>query len=643
MKHIFRTVLPLLLIVGILMSMLVACKSKGPTTDPSDGDEQTGSSVDVTDSAGPLTDPSVSTVIGSVSSADAAFLTQLADIYEECSGVSGYEKNGTIVNYFPDADEIIAKGRGDVAIYGIYGWAKEYLDFYDDLSEIGFTCLRTTGSIANATYDSAIIDDTVMAAICNSGISVMTTMGLAICSSSNLTSTTDYFLGTTQSELTKVSRDECLDYFDVAGWIEANIDKTFALLDKYGPNGTFFQENPDLNYNPIRYVEVYNEPNFQYMLPIKTSSGDDYANHEAKTKMYVMLQICLYTAVKNRYGDDVKIVGFGAGGDSGLDLAFIEAALSMTDSDDLSYILNTAIFGDASRANEEHAGVKTYAGSATLREKMGLSVGDTVKIDVAGTMDVLSTHPYWKPSPFSQNSQGSSIPKYLSQIRSYLKKYGGEEAADMPIWYTECGWNLLSSDGGLASSGGNVTQLVQAIMEVQEYILGMRCGVDRITYMHMQDTDGCNYGIFNHLSSGSGDYSWRTACYAIQVLTHLMPNPRLVNVINEGADKSGNINYIYEFESDIGGENVIVAFTAEKAQTLYIPWSEDYALVTDMLGTTKIVAAVKGQIVLDGGAAMMYVRHVDNQTLIANGYLPSLDSAELNLASYAWCEKQEQF
>ncbi len=654
MKRILSTLLLFLLVAA----MLVSCGKKPNTPQGGGDDDPTDTPKDVTDSGSPLKDPTSGSVIGSVSDAGATFLTQIKLPYNG----NGTEQTG-MISLFPNADLIIAKDRADSSIYGVYGWSREYLEYYDDLDDIGFDCLRL-GAPSQLT-------DEIMDTICDSGISVMLTMGRPIYSSED--NKHNYLKDASKQETVS------LDTYDIAGWLKYNIEVTLGILAQYGPNGTYFQSHPNANYNPVRYIEIYNEPNFQYMMP---NLGNSAANHPAKAKLYLMLQIAEYTAVKHLYGDEVKIVGFGAGGADGLDKAFFDTSFALQNNAEMKALLNAAIAGDD--------------GSATpLRSYLGLGEAEELEFDAIGTMDILSTHPYWSNSPFAQDSYSKSMAYYLDNIRTSIKKayvtkftaqyieqgYTEEDAKseaeakaeklklDLPIWYTECGWQLkgranvkayldanglstadfdpqewgnvtYNKENPLAGYGTGVDQMTQAAMHVQCYIFGLRCGVDRITYMHMQDTDGCNYGLFNYLSGGTaGTKEWRQTCYAIQVMTTLMPNPKLVKVLQEGLVTGSKTDYayIYEFESDIGGENVIVAFAAQAAQTLFVDWDEDYALVTDMLGTTKIVAAENGKIKLDGGPYMMYIRHVDNQTLIEHGYIPSAQ-ADAAPTAYAWVE-----
>jgi hypothetical protein len=44
-------------------------------------------------------------------------------------------------------------------------------------------------------------------------------------------------------------------------------DGVVRFLERYGPGGAFFRENPGVRETPVIQVELWNEPNFQYMIP----------------------------------------------------------------------------------------------------------------------------------------------------------------------------------------------------------------------------------------------------------------------------------------------------------------------------------------------------------------------------------------
>ena len=656
MKKLLSTCLLLLLV----LSMVASC---GPTPPDPDQGPSNGS-----DAIQPSDDPSVKDAIGSVSPTGSEFINQSGTHIGDMILNDSYD-NFLVASSFPSPDYVIEQGRFDYPIYGVYGASTELEQYADDLVEMGIGPLRF--GLSRGMSDQQFLT------LLEGGFTLMATGG-----GKKLTDGETYepisdrpgyfrsgFFVTNEEpgvDGNKTLQEQLREYFDTdhyefADWILAFVDAKLEVLERFGPHGTFWEDYPEAPYRPLTLLEVTNEPNFQYTLPLKKANGADDANAEQKGKAYAMLQVCLYHVLQNEYGGEVKQLGFGAGGAGMLDVFFIEYVCGLSKNAEMRVMLNEVI-----------------ASSDRLRELMGLEVGEEIDLDIAGTMDILSTHPYFTPSPFAATDGSQCLSYNLKKIREAVEKCAmREEDKDIPIWYSECGYDLKGRDNVKADmdkgsagvysdlyegyeynaddwgfvkygAGGNgigvesgVNQITQAAMLVQKYVFGLRCGVGAITYMEVNDTDGCNFGLFNFLSSGRGDQSWRMCNYAIQVMTTLMPHPLLKEVVHEGLDvATGNYYYCYTFESDVGGEDVTVAFTAKEATTIQVPWDDAYALVTDMMGTTKIVAAQNGYIVLDGGACMMYIREVDNATLIENGIMTEVPEI---IETAMWQEKREEY
>ncbi len=573
-----------------------------------------------------------------------------------------------VFSSFEKAEDIINRSRPETPLYGLYTFAHEYLDNQDSMTRVGFTNARITMHTVTRdghTYNG--LTDDYMHTICESGISVMWTSGCNAMS----------FLYTVRDDA--LMRD--LANYGLSSWLWENANMALALLERYGPRGTYFQDYPNANYNPIRYIEVFNEPNFQYLISVKTANGADDAYAVVKYHAYALLQTVVSAAVRATYNDEVKIVGISAGGgaeDSGT--SFVSSILSYKNSTELTFngekttlgaVLSDAL--DSSKlvqhANESDAKFEARKGYADdLRRMMGLSDGETPEIDMVNSMDIMSIHPYADgSSPFAAfraNNQGQA--QRIKKMRTALINNVDQDdpvavqyAKDMPIWFTECGWQLKGPaayaeaypediangiEGGKAaeysSSSTGTSQILQAAMEVQDYMYGIRNGIDRITYMHMYDTDGCNYGLVNYGYKWGGDYSWRLTLYAINTMATLLPNPALVGVVKEGA---GTKYYsIYEIESDVGGEIVTAVFTPLEPETVQVPWEDDYALVTDMFGKSKIVKSTGGYVTVEAGPYMVYLRHVSNDLLIEHGIVTAYVSSDaFGVFGHAWIAKEE--
>lgn len=407
---------------------------------------------------------------------------------------------------FPPIASVIERGRGSVPIWGIYCWAVDYPVWRDAIREIGFANLRTGGQP---------FEDDTFRMICEDGLDTFVTLGK--------------WRGGYESD---------------EEWIRGNIEKALTFLRRYGPGGSFFRENPTVPYHPVTAYEIFNEPNFGYMVPNST-------DFQEKVRLYTALQIAEYRAVKAEF-PDVRIVGFGAGGASAADAGFIGACLKHDPR-------------------------------------------------MAASMDVLSTHPYMDPvSPFAYMGWLKySVASGLANIRESLAACG---RADLPIWYTECGWFIKPDEGGyFPTCEKGSTKIEQAAHNVQMYLLGLRLGIERITAMYIMDTDNCNPGFVDRR-----DGSLRPSGVAMKTAIRLLPNPRLLGAIYDGEDCQ---RFAYRLESEPGGEEVIALFCATRRLPVTIPWNEPDACVTDLLGNTVTAVAENGSLTLDAGPCVLYVRH----------------------------------
>lgn len=318
-------------------------------------------------------------------------------------------------------------------------------------------------------------------------------------------------------------------------YIEGYAKKLAAFVERYGPGGTFFKENAGLPQRPITHIEITNEPNFQYLIPPDGRPAKEVeADREA---LYAKLLPAAYAAVKSK-SKDVRVVGWAAGGAGAGDIRFIE------------------------HVHQKNA-------------------------EVAGSYDILSTHPYVDPAPpeaWSIRSWGGySVATSLKSVRGILEKNG---RGDVPIWYTEIGWPISQQDGGrFPTKGERVSPLMQAANVCRLYAFAQRLGVERVHIMFATDTDNFNAGFFLK------DKSWRPAAHAVQNMIKLMPAPKLIEVISDGADGM----FIYRFAARPGDKKTVLMawnVTGPREATLQVRPGNGRFL--DMLGNVPPKVNMKG-------------------------------------------------
>ncbi len=422
--------------------------------------------------------------------------------------------------------ETVQAGGG--APYGLYTWTDEYKNNRASILKVGWKSLRIGGPL----------DDEAMKIFVADEMEVMKCLQLDPAISGE-----------------KKNR---LDYDSDEAFIADYMKSIDAFLTRYGPGGKFFEENPALAKRPIMAVEIWNEPNFQYLIPPHKEKhpGEVEAEREA---LYAKVLPAACELVKKKW-PLVRVVGFGAGGSSQGDLRFFEHVF----------------------AKNEAAG-KSF--------------------------DILSTHPYVHEVPPESDkveSWGSySVARSWAAIRKMMKENGAE---GKPIWYTEVGWAIGKEDGGRFETAGRpTTPLLQAAYVVRLYALALRLGVGRVHIMFCTDTDGFNGGFFLR------DGSWRPSAYAAQTMIKMLPRPRIEKVISEGTDGYYAFSLQADIRRPVGGKvmPVIMAWNVAGPKTVELPmfgWAAD-AVVTDMFGHERTVKVEGGKVKVEVGPCPVYVRY----------------------------------
>ena len=264
----------------------------------------------------------------------------------------------------PDLDKIVAAPATRRPVYGLYCWAGEYIQYHDFIRKVGFTNMRLSGPMNDACMKLYVADD----------VEVMATLTARV-----------------HQSFTGKQRDwrNRMDYDSDEAFIADYLKGVDLFLTRWGPGGTFFDDHPDLPQRPIRYVEIWNEPNFWYLDARKwepaANEAERLATEARREKLYAKLLPATHAHIKKEW-PKVQVVGFAAGGASHADVRFIE---------------------------------NVHANNPA----------------VAGSYDILSTHPYMRPVPpeahFIKPWGRYSMANSLAEIRQTMRKH---QVADRPIW-----------------------------------------------------------------------------------------------------------------------------------------------------------------------------------------------------------------
>ena len=207
----------------------------------------------------------------------------------------------------------------------------------------------------------------------------------------------------------------------------------------------------------------------------------------------------------------------------------------------------------------------------------------------ARDFDIFATHPYVDPAPpecYSHHSWGKySVASSLDTLRKTLAAHG---RGDVPVWYTEVGWQVAGELGGRYPTprDKSTTPELQAAYTCRLYALAMRLGVERVTNMHAYDTDHYNGGFFLQ------DGTWRPSAHAVQTMIRLLPAPKLLAALSDGAD--GYFAYRFSPGLDPAARPVLMLWNVAGPRTVEVPMAGAAASVTDMLGHAREVPVPPG-------------------------------------------------
>lgn len=448
----------------------------------------------------------------------------------------------------PPFEQIADASRTRLPVYGLYCWQCEYLNFHDEIQEVGWPTLRLSGPITDEFMETFVHDD----------VEIMMTIAARKPFPAEGSS-----VGEWRNRFTHDSDEAFIeDYVGDVKW----------LLGRYGPNGDFFKENPDLPHKPIRFLEIFNEPNLWYL----DRARDDRRSHalpadpvereklfKYRQDLYTRLLKACHTVIKENW-PEVTVVGFATSGPMKLDVPFIRGV------------------------HERYP-------------------------EIVDFYDILSTHPYQRPTPPEGDyvrSWGSySIAGSMAEIKEIMRKAG---AADKPVWYTELCWTMEPDESSQFSAARkpdvdrDIPRILHPAYYTRMYLWTLRLGVERMNFMAITDVDMVNVGMFD----AGPPKKWRPTAIAIRNQIDLMPHPKLRSAVSDGKDNT----YAWWIESDVGKApdalgDVLAAWNIEGRTPLTIDWPDDVESVTvvDMLGGRSQAPVVDGKVRVEIGPLPVYL------------------------------------
>lgn len=420
-----------------------------------------------------------------------------------------------------------------------------------------------------------------------------------------------------------------------------------TILNAYGPGGTYWTAHPTVPYNPITYVEIFNEPNFYWDNGIYTgtatsSTGASVSDYTATIKFPTQPDPPI------EVGEWINIRGISPTGYNSPQWGKNQVtAVTNTPG---NYSISYTIASTSNTGTQTASGSVTYSGQKAKHYAkaliaaydhiknhwpdvvvIGFAAGDTsaagngwissvlAYLNSVGRLDcfdIVSDHPYtWKSleTPMSDFFGTWSGITTIGNIKSTLKSYG---VSDRPMWITELGFPITAAEGGYYSGGdtavhydgspAHFTQERSAAWSVRTAITAARLGIDRIYYMNVCDTDNFNGGWFN-VDAGTLSYQMsvgasyvpttpRKIAVAMRLLNRLVWDATKIEILLDGLIAPTTAPFAYRFHTPRG--KVTVAW-CDVAGNYSIPVDPDISqrvttqlgVIIDMIGGSSTYSA----------------------------------------------------
>ena len=385
--------------------------------------------------------------------------------------------------------------------FALYGWYGDILDNVDNVSKTGIKWVRTGGNSLDEEADKCVLE------AAKKGIHCVPVLG----------------------------DKEAAQKNDMKKWRET----VRKVIERFGPNGSLWKENPSVPALPVTYVEIWNEPNIEFLEPPEGMLRDE---------IYYNLLKNAYEEIKS-INKDIKVVAFNTAG-------------------------GTIVSESGPPINGMFQKLK-YFGWLKL-------IKDVHKRGGCKYYDILGTHPYTTPKP----PEKAKLIQSIETIRKEMKESCGGER---PIWFTEVGFPLV-----YPNSRNVKDEDEQADFLLRLWGQSAAHGVEQVQIMYVIDII---YGPDNS-SRAFGFFDkgkWRKQATATKVMIDLLGDPpQLSNVISDGAEGY----FAYEFKGK-SGKNVLMVWTSNKeAENKEIKVEGNLKAIIDKLGMKQVIPTKDGKISL---------------------------------------------
>jgi hypothetical protein len=320
------------------------------------------------------------------------------------------------------------------------------------------------------------------------------------------------------------------------------------MVNRYGPNGTLWKENPQSKALPIRYWEIWNEPNIEFLNPPKEMS---------RVQLYAEVLKAASEEIR-KLDPEAKIIAFNTSGG-------VSTGLPSP---------------DGYAAQVQYFGWRRF-------------IKETCQITGVSCFDAIGLHPYTMPlSP-----EAGGVVKGLELLKAVTTE---QKSDNKQIWYTEVGYPIEYPRNKQVRD-----ERQQACFTIRLYGISAAHGVTQLQNMYLEDIiyrqDNTRRSFGFLLEPGK----WREQATALQTMIRLLPDPRKGARIIEENEKG---ICAYQFKG-ANGLPIIMAWNAGEGKVDHeFDLKGRKAALVNMLGKEgQILEVRKGKVKVSLTEAPVYI------------------------------------
>jgi hypothetical protein len=404
--------------------------------------------------------------------------------------------------------------------YALYCWSEGYLKYAQDVQKVGIRWMRVGNWTGSAEDEKALLLATA------NGVHFVPVLAVDTGKTIQAGAAVENFR---QSARTAVRR--------------------------YGPGGTFWKEHKEAEANgAIRYWEIWNEPNIEYLIP------PDDPNGMLRTQLYAPLLKAANEEI-HKLDPGAVVIGFNVAGGASI--------ASGPQADDMFTKL-------------KYIGWRKF-------------IKDVVALAGPDSFDAVGLHPYTMP----RSPEAGGLVAGLEMLKEAARQGKFE---NKPVWFTEVGFAVVYPRNQQVRD-----ERQQACFMTRLLALAAAHGVTQVQIMYDEDIVMSSDNSQRSFGFFTGPGKWRQQATATKVMERLIPDPRKGSR-SLGDEKRSIFNYAFD-----GAANRIVSMAwtdGDKPVPCELkapPGPGETVTLVDMLGKCSTVKVEDGKVKLDLTEAPVYL------------------------------------